>query len=204
MWQRASPGTRSTRVSAVEPGPVQPMPPETVLAQLRTFVSPFTGVVHGVDEMLAAPDEHRLVTIACEIADGRPTVGGPVEEYTASEHPSRDAAEAAAIGEALERYSAAFVPSDRLVVRSADQLPGAVDPGRFALFHETQFAHPAFPFRPFRRETVVSWVAGFALPSGVPAYLPAQLVFLAWGRRAADEDHITYATSSGLACAPTL
>jgi ribosomal protein S12 methylthiotransferase accessory factor len=191
-------------VSRVELAPVHATPPGTALARLRTFVSPFTGVVHGVDEMLAAPDEHRLITIACEIADGRPTVGGPVEAYTASEHPLREAAEAAAIGEGLERYSAAFVPSDRLVVGSAEELPGAVDPARFALFHETQFAHPAFPFRPFRRETIVSWVAGFALPGRVPAYLPAQLVFLAWGRRAPGEEHITYATSSGLACASTL
>jgi ribosomal protein S12 methylthiotransferase accessory factor len=191
-------------MSAVELAPAQRTPPGTALARLRTFVSPFTGVVHGVDEMLAAPDEHRLVTIACEVADGRPTVGGPVEEYTAGEHPLREAAEAAAIGEALERYSAAFVPSDRLVVSCADELPGAVDPARFALFHQTQFAHPAFPFRPFRRDTVVSWVAGFALPGGAPAYLPAQLAFLAWDRRAPDEEHITYATSSGLACAPRL
>jgi hypothetical protein len=43
---------------------------------LRTFVSPFTGIVRSVDEMLAAPDEHRLVTLWCELADGRPTVGG--------------------------------------------------------------------------------------------------------------------------------
>ena len=99
-------------MSAVELAPAQRTPPGTALARLRTFVSPFTGVVHGVDEMLAAPDEHRLVTIACEIADGRPTVGGPVEEYTAGEHPLREAAEAAAIGEALERYSAAFVPAE--------------------------------------------------------------------------------------------
>jgi ribosomal protein S12 methylthiotransferase accessory factor len=173
------------------------------LPGLRTFVSPFTGIVHGIDETLSAPDEHRLISIACELADGRPTVGRPVEEHTSSEHLLREAAEAASIGEALERYSAAFVPSKRLVVCSADRLPGAVDPGRFALFHDTQFAEPAFPFRPFRRDTVVSWVEGFALPSAGPVYLPSQLAFLAW-RRAGPETRIAYTTSNGLACAPTL
>jgi ribosomal protein S12 methylthiotransferase accessory factor len=190
-------------LSAVDLAPIQPTPPSAALRRLRTFVSPFTGVVHGVDEMLAAPDEHRLVNVTCEVADGRPTIGHPVVEYTASDHPVREAAEAASIGEALERYSAAFVPTDRLVVGSADELTDAVDPERFALFHETQFAHRAFPFRPFRRDTVASWVRGFALPGGEPAYVPAQMTFLAWGGDP-DEERITYATSNGLACAPTL
>ena len=90
------------------------------------------------------------------------------------------------------------------MVGSAYLLPGAVDPGRFALFHESQYADPAFPFRPFGPETVISWVDGFELPSGQPAYLPAQLAFFAWGRRSPAEEQIAYTTSSGLACAPTL
>jgi ribosomal protein S12 methylthiotransferase accessory factor len=190
-------------LSALELAPVQPTPPSQALRRLRTFVSPFTGVVHGVDEMLAAVDEHRLVNVTCEIADGRPTVGGPVVAYTASDQPARAGAEAASIGEALERYSAAFVPSDRIFVGTADELPAAVAPERFALFHPTQLTHEAFPFRPFRRDSVVSWVRGLGLPGGRPAYLPAQLVFLSWGGRARAEDQITYATSNGLACAPT-
>ena len=197
-------GTRSVTLSAVELAPVQPTLPAVALPRLRTFVSLFTGVVRSVDEALVAPDDHRLVSIACEIADGRPTVGGPVESYAASEQPERDWAEAASIGEALERYSASFVPADRLVVCSAHRLPGAVDPSRFALFQDTQLADPAFPFEPFCRDTVVSWVAGFGLPGARPAYLPAQLVFLSWGRRASGEQLITYSTSSGLACGATL
>jgi len=204
MSRSRSRGTRSNELSTVELEPIQPTPPAAALPRLRTFVSPFTGIVHGVDETLAAPGEHRLVSIACELADGRPTVGGQVEGHTSSEQLLREAAEAASIGEAIERYSAAFVPSDRLVICSADQLPGAVDPEVFALFHDRQLADPAFPFRPFRRDTVVSWVSGFALPSGRPAHLPAQLVFLAWGTRAPAEEQIAYATSNGLACAPTL
>jgi ribosomal protein S12 methylthiotransferase accessory factor len=174
-----------------------------VLPQLRTFVSPFAGIVHGSAETLTVPDEHRLVSIACQLADGRPTVGGAIEEHTISDHPLRAAAEAASIGEALERYSAAFVPLDRLVVARADQLPGSVDPERFALFDEIQLDEAAFPFQPFRRDTVVSWIDGFSLPGGTLAYLPAQLVFLAW-RRIDPEPQLAYTTSNGLACAPSL
>jgi ribosomal protein S12 methylthiotransferase accessory factor len=191
-------------LSAIELRPVQPTPPAQTLPRLRTFVSPFTGVIRSLGETLAAPDELRLVSIGCEPADGRPTIGERLDGYTGSEHWLRDAAEAAAIGETLERYSGSFVPAERLVVASAAELANAVAPESFALFSDAQYAESRFPFRRFRRETVVSWVDGFALPDGEPAYVPAQLVFMPWRRRSHGEARIGHATSSGLACAATL
>jgi ribosomal protein S12 methylthiotransferase accessory factor len=189
---------------AVELRPVAPTPATDSLQRLRTFVSPLTGVVRAMGETLAAPDEHRLVSIGCELADTVLTVGESLERFTGSDQPTRALAEAAAIGEAVERYSASFVPDSRLIVAPASELDGAVEPERFALFSAAQHAEPGFPFQPFRRETVVSWVEGFALPGGERALLPAQLVFLPWRRRARGEQPIGHATSSGLACAATL
>jgi ribosomal protein S12 methylthiotransferase accessory factor len=175
------------------------------LPRLRSFVSPLTGVVRGLSETLAAPGELRLVGIGCELADGPPTIGTPLESYTGSEHWSREAAEAAAIGEALERYSGSYVPADRIVVASAAELgEEAVDPQRFALFSAAQYGRAAFPFRPFRRDTVVGWVEGISVPDGRRAYLPAQLVFMPWAPQSAAEVRVGHATSSGLACAATL
>jgi ribosomal protein S12 methylthiotransferase accessory factor len=189
----------------VELLPVNPTSLETALPRLRSFVSPFTGVVAGLAETLAAPDELRLVSIGCQLADGTATIGAQLESYTGSEHWRREAAEAAAIGEALERYAASYVPEQRLVVASADQLGSrAVDPGRFALFSDSQHAEPRFPFVRFRSDTVVAWVEGFSLPDGESAYLPAQLVFMPWRDPSPVEARIGHATSSGLACAPTL
>jgi ribosomal protein S12 methylthiotransferase accessory factor len=191
--------------SLVELRPVRPTPVATSLHKLRSFVSPLSGVVRATAETLAAPDEHRLISIGCELADGGPTIGSPVESYTGSEHWLRDAAEAAAIGEALERYAGSYVPTDRLVVASAEEVgPRAVEPERFALFSAAQHAEQGFPFHPFGRDTVVSWVEGFAIPGGEPAYLPAQLVYMPWRRQALAETRIGHATSSGLACAATL
>jgi ribosomal protein S12 methylthiotransferase accessory factor len=191
--------------SVVELRPVQPTPAAASLRRLRSFVSPLSGVVRSTAETLAAPDEHRLISIGCELADGVPTIGSPVESYTGSEHRLREAAEAAAIGEALERYAGSYVPTDRLVIASAAELgPRAVDPERFALFSAAQHKAPGFPFRPFGRDTVVSWVEGFAIPGGEPVYLPAQLVYMPWRRQGLAETRIGHATSSGLACAATV
>ena len=189
---------------SVELRPVVPTPVERTLPQLRTFVSPLTGVVRSTAETLAAPDESRLVSIGCELADGRLTIGASLDSYTGSEHWSRDLAEAAAIGEALERYSGSYVPKERVVVAAAEDLGGAVDPGRFALFSDDQYSRGGFPFLPFRRDTVVGWVEGFSIPDGRCAFLPAQLVYMPWQRRVSREIRIGHATSSGLACAATL
>jgi ribosomal protein S12 methylthiotransferase accessory factor len=191
-------------VCAVELRPVEPSSADETLPRLRTFVSPLTGVVRSLGETLAAPDEHRLISIGCELANGSQTIGESLEGYTGSEHWRREVAEAAAIGEAVERYSGSFVPGERLVVARAEELSNAVEPTRFALFSDTQYTAPRFPFRPFRRHTLVSWVDGFALPGGELAYLPAQLVYMPWRRREPGEERIGYATSSGLACAGTL
>ena len=191
--------------AALELRPVVQTPPEATLPRLRSFVSPLAGVVHGLSETLAAPEELRLVSIGCELADGLATIGTPLESYTGSEHWSRAAAEAAAIGEALERYSGSYVPRERIVVASASELgEEAIDPSRFALFADEQHASPGFPFRPFRRDTVVAWVDGFSVPEGRRAHLPAQLVFMPWARLRPDEVPVGHATSSGLACAATL
>jgi ribosomal protein S12 methylthiotransferase accessory factor len=189
---------------AVELLPRHPTRAEDALPWLRTFVSPLTGVVRGVGEILAAPDEHRLVSIGCELADATLTIGERLDGYTGSEHWSRPVAEAAAIGEAVERYSGSYVPADRLVLTAAERLPGAVDPCRFALFSDAQYGEPRFPFRPFRPETLVSWVDGFALPGGEEVYLPAQLVYMPWRGWSDAEEPIGHATSSGLACGATL
>src|SRR5262249_55993791 len=134
---------------AVELRPVTPTPASETLPRLRSFVSPLTGVVRGLSETLAAPDELRLVSIGCELAEGSATIGTSLDSYTGSEHWSRDAAEAAAIGEALERYSGSYVPAERIIVASADELGSdAVDPERFSLFPEEQYPRAAFPFHP--------------------------------------------------------
>jgi ribosomal protein S12 methylthiotransferase accessory factor len=192
-------------LSAVELRPVQPTSPALALPRLRSFVSPLTGVVRRLAETLAAPDESRLVSIGCELAEAEPVIGTQLESYTGSEHWRREAAEAAAIGEALERYSASYVPEKRLVLASADELgPDAAAPERFALFSESQYGAAGFPFRPFRPDTVVNWVEGFALSSGRRAYLPAQLVYMPMRPGGVAETPIGHATSSGLACGATL
>jgi ribosomal protein S12 methylthiotransferase accessory factor len=161
---------------------------------LDSLVSPLVGVVRGTQEALAGPEDARLAAAWCETAYPRAIVGG------GSGLSVRDA-RAAAIGEAVERYSACIVDPDACVVATARELgAAAVDPARFALFSAAQYASAGFPYARFDLDTRLAWIEGVALPGGEPAWLPAQLVHLAGHE---DERPICRTTSSGLACHAT-
>ena len=178
------------------------------LTRLEALVSPSTGIVRDVYEILALPDDARLARLATTLADTRPLLGvrpRHLEEPSGGSADTRERARAAAIGEAVERYAASFRPEEELVLATARELgPGAVDPDRFALFAAEQQRAPGFPWVEFTAETRLRWKRGFSLPDGAPTWLPAQLVYLHWSGFPADEAAIGYATSSGLACGPTL
>ncbi len=172
--------------------------------RLRSAVSSYTGIVRTIDECLASSAEPRLYRVTCDVQGGDELLGSPLAHCAGigGAGTTRAEAAAAAVGEALERYSASYVPRDQLVVASARELGAtAVAPERFALFSARQHASPAFPFRRFTPETRVAWVEGTALPGGQSAWLPAELVFL--GDAGIGRRPIGYATSSGTACGET-
>ena len=60
---------------------------------------------------LGAPDEAKLVHVACRTASSLRTVGGSVPAFSGGTHPCGEHALAAALGEAVERYSASYAPA---------------------------------------------------------------------------------------------
>ena len=128
---------------------------DALTTSLRRAVSPYTGVVHSLEECLHLPSEPPLFRIASEVGRSRDLLGSPLDHVAGigGAGSTRSAAAAAAVGEAVERYSLSYVAPERLVAATAEELPDAVTPARFGLFSERQHADPAFPFGPFRRDT---------------------------------------------------
>jgi ribosomal protein S12 methylthiotransferase accessory factor len=174
---------------------------ETLPPGLRRAVSPYTGIVRSVEECLAATADPALFQAACEVGTERGLLGASLDHLSGigGSGRTRGEAAAAAVGEAIERYSATYVPRDRIVVARARELAGAVEPERFALFSDRQCSLPGFPYRRFTAATPVAWVEGWELPGGDPAWLPAELVFLGPMPVQAGRP-VGYATSSGLSC----
>ncbi|HET8893110.1 MAG TPA: YcaO-like family protein, partial [Gaiellaceae bacterium] len=168
------------------------MPPD-----LESLVSPYVGVVRGVDEVLAQPSDIGLANVVCETGFAELLVGHGGTHLGAGSGTSR-AARAAAIAEAVERYSACwFDDVDAIVATAAELGERAVEPARFALFSERQHRARGFPYARFTGETRVAWV-----PAREGVLVPAQLVYLGWELRPGEE-RIAHATSNGLACGPT-
>ena len=173
------------------------------LPRLEAALSPLVGIATGAVSTTYTTDESSLPNCACELASSRRTLGAPTVVFGSGAHPDPRRARAAAIGEAVERYSGVFVPFERLRRTTARALgDAAVHPSRFALFHPSQFGIQRFPLVPFTDDTQTTFVEGVDLADGSTAFLPAELVYLR--RPASRLAPIGYATSSGLACGPSL
>jgi ribosomal protein S12 methylthiotransferase accessory factor len=185
-----------------EPATVGFTPVDEALPRLEEAVSPRVGIVTHTVSTTHTSDEASLPNCACALASAQRTLGAPSVEYGSGAHPEPSRARAAALGEALERYSGVYLPPDTIVEATARELGArAVRPSRFALYDETQFALPHFPLVPFTEDTRTTFVGGVALDDGSPALLPAELVYLR--RPPSRYRPIGHATSSGLACGPT-
>ena len=183
--------------------PVRMTPLDVTLRRLEAVVSPHTGIVRSTVEHLRGYGEARFVGTGCLLAATDEVLGTRSVDTAGGAHVSRAASRAAALGEAVERYSGtATSNADRPRVTAESLGDAAVDPTLFTFFRPEQLATPGFPFVPFTAQTPVRWVAGFRVPTCEPALLPAQLVFL--GSPPTDEPLVAYATSSGLACGGTL
>lgn len=95
-----------------------------------------------------------------------------------------DSAQAAAIGESVERYCGNIL--DTLPVRhgSFAQLRRAgvpaLDPRRLVLYSDAQYAAPGFPFVPLDADLPVHWVPGRSAVTGREIWVPASLVYVNW------------------------
>lgn len=87
-----------------------------------------------------------------------------------------DAAELAAVGEAIERWQTHRLPSDAaLRARMPD---GAIDPAAWVLFHPEQYAQPGFPFVPLVQAGELEWLKFRRVADGEPAWVPAELAVM--------------------------
>lgn len=193
-----------SRMSRVKLQSYPQTPLRESLPKLMKLVSPYTGIVKEIYEVLPSVDDARSFYLAAEAASSEDILGATCNKTNGGGHYDREVALAAAIAETAERYSGVYLPESRFLLATARELELlAVEPVQFCLYSDSQYSDSTFPFVPFTNETKVYWVEGFSLPDGKRAYLPAQLVYL-WYGYTGGEPRIGYTTSNGLACGATL
>jgi len=112
------------------------------------------------------------------------------------------AAQASALGEAVERYAGAFRGTEdlRYAPRRALDSP-SLDPEELVLYHPEQY--PRLPYAPCDDSATLGWVAARSLLSGSELLVPALAVFIGYAPRAPEED-LCPPSSTGLAAGATL
>jgi len=89
---------------------------------------------------------------------------------------TEQAAELAAVGEAIERWQTHRLPRDLAVHgRRPDT---AIDPAAWVLYSAEQYALPGFPFIPLAAAGELDWVRFRRVTDGEPVWVPEELAFM--------------------------
>ncbi|MEV6949165.1 YcaO-like family protein [Streptomyces sp. NPDC051172] len=125
---------------------------------------------------------------------------------------SAEAAQQAAVGEAIERYCGNYVDPALLVRGSFASLTArgvnALDPALLVLYSEAQHATPGFPFPRFTADSECAWVKGWSHTQQTEVYVPAFMVYVAWHEHPERERHgeplFAYPNLAGIAAGPSM
>ena len=113
------------------------------------------------------------------------------------------AAQASALGEAIESYAGLCWSYDEVIYAQRNALDGAsLDPRQLGLYHPSQYDEQ-LPYVPYDDENRMGWVNAYSLVRGSEVYIPALAVFMTYHPQQPHES-ICPTTSNGLATAPTL
>lgn len=164
----------------------------------RDLTDPSVGVIRRLGTGTAPADEPRIYTAAVDRAHPETLTDGvfvpPAEGGAAM---SREAALTAAVGEAVERYSAAIYRDSELLAAAYDDLDSALDPTEVVAFSPNQRATGAVPENYYEPGDELRWVAGEHVADGAAIQVPAQLVYLSYDMR--DRPFVRAPISTGLA-----
>lgn len=162
------------------------------------YTSRYTGLLRAAGTVPRAAHDPDVVIWAGELpgwgTHGEPLAAGGAGWDTAS-------AEAAAVGEAIERWQSRSLPQDLVHEASYQHWSldePAVPPEKWILYHADQYARPGFPFIPFSAVTRCHWVCCREARTGDPSWAPADLVFLDPHQGGADR--LAPSLSTGLSC----
>lgn len=198
----ASTAAPTTALGVPAPAGTVPWTPQDAAERIMSvFASPLVGIVQRLFARVRDTDELYAYSIGSEACDSRGLLGTRCNGNNGGGGATPEGARLAAIGEAVERYSGAWVPFEllrhgtyrELTARGVRCLP----PGDFTPFASWQYEQPDAPFVPFTADTPLPWVESRRLHDGELIWIPAQLIYL---RGDLMERHpIGYPTSNGLA-----
>jgi len=174
-----------------------------IIAATPELVSRRCGLVTLYEEMPKDVSEPtRAYVWRAELANHRfDPKPDPEQTSCAGKGMTREAAQATALGEAIERYSSGcWEPGEILFGALGDLGVPALDPRQLVLYRPEQYAE--LPYVPFEETTVMGWVPARSLVGGEEVLVPALAVFMSY-HVAHHHEHLCPITSNGLGAGTT-
>ena len=172
---------------------------ETTRKAVR-LVDEDTGIIRLLHEAPIPPDAPKIFgcgSLCSDYGDMGHPADNPISGSTSL---IRDQAIVGAIGEAVERYSAAFVPYDQITVRPYSSITSdAIAPWSLTLYEDEQYQNADFGYSRVRPDDPIGWVSGHSLTRGTDVLVPAFSVYQPYVSLA-DEPPIIQQITTGLAC----
>lgn len=166
------------------------------------YESRFTGIFANFGELESRPYDPAIAmwagsVVPCGMRQTSLTIGGA--GFT------KEAAQLACIGEAIERLEPYPLAQDQSISTSFDNWhldEPAIEPETWVLFLKEQYQQLDFPFKPFSRKTICNWVCFRDPFSGSAFWIPEEIGFLY--PRSNTMHQISPSISTGLSCGRNL
>jgi len=174
----------------------------TLGAVIDLICDPRVGLVRAVHEVKIEPGSPRFFHYAAEAANTVAFIDRRNFNRTGGAALTRTVAIAKAVGEALERYSAAiYDPQDLPLATAREAAFATARPGDFALYSDAQYASPGFPWLPFTDDTPIRWTPAVDATTGETVFVPAAFTWIPYSYQQGNGDTpIGQPISTGLAC----
>lgn len=161
------------------------------------LVSRRAGLVRALRERRTS-DGFRVIDVVAELRS-RPG-GGAGAEVNGGGCFTRERAQAAAIGEGVERHCLGVYDAQHLGrATPAELAPLACSAEELRFFTDGQYAQPGFPYPRVDERSRLRWAEGYSVARSGPVWLPASLVYLPYAYQAG-EPPLGAQLSTGTSC----
>lgn len=172
---------------------------EQLTELLSGWIDPTLGVIRQLSGHFAGLPDYPITASAgvSNFTAGQfdPRAGGQMGSGKGLDEVS---AHIGAVGEAIERYSAARFNMANLKYASINQLTGDyIDPQDLVLYGKNQYNSPNFPFVPFKRKQKIHWNQGRWIGSDKAVWVPSLVTHFNFN--APPQEQFSQVSSNGLA-----
>jgi ribosomal protein S12 methylthiotransferase accessory factor len=172
----------------------------------RLLVDGRTGVVSTLTDFPVAPNAPSVFLSGATLPRTLVFSSAPAPRLNSAAGLTSDAARAAALGEAVERYCGTQYGWREMRIATYEELRiagiRAVSPAEMPLAHPSQHEPGGGLERvsPFTPTTRLRWVSGYEVRTGRPIEIPACRIYMGYRTSDPEESQIDWAVSTGQSC----